>query len=274
MPVLPVTGYPSLSTIANLVRSIVNDDKAGATGTPGEGQILTNSSVTLQNLMNSAIRDTYRDIRIMGQPTLIKDNYIVSDLPPLNSASGVGVPNPAVQVALTFTGYYDGLGIQPNFTLPSDLIMPMELWERQSGSNLPFREMKRVPGPLNSYIQNNSLGQWEWRTDQIWMNGALTNRDIRIRYYATYVDLVTASINWDLTYVPILDSQECIADKVAVRYAARLGGDALADARESARVSLLKLRQQNTRDRQKTDFQTPIFGQGAGQAGSAANYLY
>jgi hypothetical protein len=65
MAIGPQNNYPSLAEIANLARSKVNDDKAGATGTPGEGQILTNSSVTLQNFMNSAIRDTYRDVRIM-----------------------------------------------------------------------------------------------------------------------------------------------------------------------------------------------------------------
>ena len=81
MPIGGLANYPSLQVIANLVRSLVNDDKAGATGTPGEGQILTNSSVTLQNLMNSAIRDTYRDVRIMGQPTLIKDLKLIPVAP-------------------------------------------------------------------------------------------------------------------------------------------------------------------------------------------------
>ena len=37
------TSYTSLETIMNLVRSLVNDTQAGATGTPGEGQILTDN---------------------------------------------------------------------------------------------------------------------------------------------------------------------------------------------------------------------------------------
>lgn len=269
-----MSSYPSLATIASLVRTFVNDDKAGATGTPGEGQILTNSSVTLINLMNSAIRDTYRDVRIMGQPTLIKDNCIVLGLTPVNSALGVGAPNPAVQVALQFVGYFDGLQINSNLLLPGDLIMPLEVWERQNGTQDPFVMMTQNIGPLQPRNQVEMLVDWEWRTDSIWMNGSTQTRDIRLRYIATFADLAASSVDWTQTYVPILDSQDAIADKISVRYAARLGGTALADAMVAAKASLFKLKQQVTRDRQKIDLQRPIYGGQAGSAGDPSRYLY
>jgi len=249
MPIGGNSAYPSLNTIANLARSKVNDDKAGATGTPGEGQILTNSSVTLQNFMNSAVRDTYRDIRIMGQPTLIGDNYVLYNLPPVNSPLGIGVANPAVQVSLQFVGYFDGLLMWPNFTLPNGLLYPLEMWERQAGSQLGFAPMKESTGALQPRQQAQILGTWEWRQDGIWMNGATQYRDIRLRYIFTFADLASSSINWTTTFVPILDSQEAIADKIAVLYCARLGGAALAEARNDAKMSIFKLRQQITRGR-------------------------
>jgi len=257
--------YPSLETIANLVRTLVNDDKKGATGTPGEGQILTDTSVTLQNLMNSAIRDTYRDVRISGQPTLIKDNYVLYALPEVNSPLGVGVANPAVQTSLQFTGYFDGLLMWPNFTLPSDLLFPLEMWERQNlGATNPnqFVPMHQAEDSLSPRMQYNSLGEWEWRTDGIWFHGALLQTDIRLRYLCTYTDLAftAPTIDWNNTFVPIMDSQECIADKIAVRYSARLGGDALTEAKAAAATSLLKLRQQVSRMRQEKDYVFPIFG--------------
>lgn len=264
MPTVAGTNYPSLTTIANLVRSIVNDDKMGATGTPGEGRILTNSSVTLQNFMNSAIRDLYRDIRIQGQPTLIKDNYIITGLPPVNSINGLGIPNPEVQTSITFTGYFDGLEIQPNYFLPNDLILPLEVWAVQTGTGNPFKHIQQVTGPLASKIQTVGLSEWEWRQDAIWMVGSTVTQDIRIRYVSTYVDLVAPSINWDTTYVPIMDCQEAVADKVAVRYAARLGGPALATAQLAAKESLLKIRQEFTRSRQKIDLQLGEWGRETG----------
>jgi hypothetical protein len=268
------SSYPSLAVIANLARSKVNDDKAGATGTPGEGQILTNTSVTLQNFMNSAIRDTYRDVRIMGQPTLIADNYILYGLPPVNSALGVGVMNPAVQVALQFTGFFDGLINWANFVLPGNLLYPLEVWERQSGTTNPFGIMKQSTGALAPRNQVQRLGEWEWRSDGIWMNGATESRDIRLRWILTFADLASSTIDWTATYVPILDSQDAIADKIAVLYTARLGGTALADARMDAKQSIFKLRQQITRARQVISYVRPAYGEGCGQAGNPATFLY
>lgn len=271
MPIGGQGSYPSLELIANLARAIVNDDKAGATGTPGEGQILTDSSTTLQNLMNSAIRDTYRDCRIMGQPTLIKDNYLLLALPPVNSALGVGVQNPAVQVAIQFAGYFDGLIMWPNLTLPSDLIYPLEMWERLTGTgNLPFGPMRQSSGALRSRNQVQALGEWEWRTDGIWMIGAILQRDVRLRYISTFPDLAFPSVDFSTTYVPIMDCQEAVADKISVRYAQRLGGTALADAMMAAKSSIFKLRQQITRDRQKIDYQRRPYGSsGNTQSGGA-----
>lgn len=274
MAIVPYSNYPSLNDIANLARSIVNDDKAGATDTPGEGQILTNSSVTLQNLMNSAIRETYRDIRIMGQPTLIKDNYVLYSLPAVNSSLGVGVVNPAVQVSLQFSSFFDGLQYNSSFTLPSDLLFPLEIWEREANTQLPFSMMRQATGALYPRNQTQALGDWEWRTDGIWMNGATVPRDIRLRYVCTFTNLVTSTIDWTQTFVPIMDSQEAIADKIAVRYSARLGGGSLQYAMQKANESVVRLRQQVTRDRQIIDYRRPIYGGAAGSAGDPARMLY
>ena len=274
MAIVSGSNYPSLNDIANLVRSCVNDDKAGATNTPGEGQIITNSSVTLQNFMNSAIRETYRDIRIMGQPTLIKDNYVLTSLPAVNSALGVGVMNPAVQVSLQFGGFYDGLQMNSDYTLPSDLLMPLEMWEREGSTQNEFSGMRQSEGALVPRNQHEALGDWEWRTDGIWMNGATEERDVRLRYICTFQNLVTSTIDWTATYVPIMDSQEAIADKITVRYSARLGGGSLQYAMQKAKESIFHLRQQIVRDRQKIEYRRPIYGSNAGEAGNPASTLY
>lgn len=275
MPIGGQNNYPSLNQIANLARTLVNDDKRGATGTPGEGQILTNSSVTLQNLMNSAIRETYRDVRIMGQPTLIKDNYILFGLTPVNSSLGVGVMNPAVQVSLQFVGYFDGLEFHPNLALPADLILPLEMWERQNGTQNPFGMMRQSTGALTPRNQTYAFGDWEWRTDSIWMNGAIIARDVRLRYISTFADLATPNIDWTQTFVPIMDSQEAIADKIVARYAPRMGSDETQYAIQRADRSILRLRQQVTRTRQMIDYQRPSYGNGAASAaGNPATFLY
>lgn len=253
--------YPSLDDIAGLVRTFVNDDKKGATGTPGEGQILTNASITTARLMASAIRETYRDCRIMGDPVVIKDNYLLLGLPPVNSGMGVGVQNPAVQVSIQSTGFFDGLMMNPNFSLPADFYLPLAMWERQTNTPNNFTPMKQAEGPLASRNQTQSLGEWEYRAGGIWMNGSLESRDARLRYIAMFptVILPAPQMDWTNTFIPILDSQEAIADKITVRYARRLGGETLSDAMMQAKASILALRQQITRARQMIDYTRPSF---------------
>lgn len=273
--------YPSLEVIANLARSKVNDDKKGLTGTAGEGQILTDQSVTLINFMNSAIRDTYRDCRIMGMKTLIKDNYILTGITPVNSVLGVGVMNPAVQVSIQFIGYFDGISFNPLITLPADMILPLEMWERQNGTNNPFGLMSQSPGALTPRNQTANLGTWEWRGDAIWMNGAIQTRDVRLRYIATFSDLAASSVDFTSTFVPIADCHEAVADKIAAEYAMRLisplqGGQTVAQmANARADRSMRKLRQQVTLNKQMIDYQRPSYGGNVAQAaGDPASFLY
>jgi hypothetical protein len=96
------------------------------------------------------------------------------------------------------------------------------------------------------------------------MNGSTLPMDIRIRWEFTFVDRATPNINWDETYIPILDCQEAVADNISLRYARRLGGAILEDAKQQAKLSVFALRQQVTRARQGINYQRPIFRGGNG----------
>ena len=276
MAIAPSSNFPSLLDIADLVRSFVDDDKRGATGTAGEGQILTNNtpgttlpqSVTLQNFMNSAIREVRRDCGIMGQPTFIRDNYVLTGLPPINSNLGVGVMNPATQQSLSLVGFFDGVNMNANFLLPSDILQPLELWERLTGTVNPFSEMRQSTGALRPRNQINALHDWEWRGNVIWFNGAILSRDVRIRYVGSLASLAASSIDWSQTFVPIPDCQEAVADKIAVRYARRLGSPQVQELTQQADRSMLRLRQTVVRARQRIDNRRPMFsGDGNGYSG-------
>jgi hypothetical protein len=279
MAITPSTNFPSLLELADLVRSFVDDDKRGATGTPGEGQILVNLSsgltpkqlpqfVTLTNFMNSAIREVRRDCGIMGQPTFIRDNYLLMGLPPVNSNLGVGVMNPATQQSLSMVGFFDGVDMNPQFLLPADILQPLELWERLTGTVNPFSEMRQSSGALRPRNQVNALVDWEWRGNAIWFNGAILSRDVRMRYVGSLASLAAPSIDWSQTFVPIPDCQEAVADKIAVRYGRRLGSTQVADLVQQADRSILRLRQTVVRARQRIDNRRPLYsGDGHNQLG-------
>ena len=221
MPVLgPTTSpnYPSLETITNLVRALSNDAFAGATGTPGEGQVLTdyvNTNVNnplLLHPLNSAIRTMYRKVRNIGSPTLIKDNVIYTNVPVINGTQGLAVPDPSVQVRLGFDGFDPGNGVvNTGFTLPSDLLAPLELWERQTNSNDIFTRMEIRLESIQSVLQGSYMRTWEWRNDNIFMPGSVLAVDLRLRYEAVFPTFFTPDLPFSTTFIPVLDCEEAVA---------------------------------------------------------------
>ena len=198
--------YPSLETIFGLVRVFLNDWQPGATLMPGEGQISTDDpfrSPQTLTAFNSALRELYRGLRLIGAPTLIRDNVLVNL--PANGATG-----PGVQTNLSLQGYFDGLVLQPSPTLPNDLLFPLFLWEQQTGSGLPFVPMiQPEEGLPSAMVQGASLAMWEWRggssgyvpgatgNDALWFIGSIAPTTIRIRYQSALAQF--ASLQFTIT---------------------------------------------------------------------------
>jgi hypothetical protein len=266
----------SLETIMDLVRSLVNDTQAGLTGTPGEGQIFTDNpavSPFTQPFLNSSIRELYRELRNVGQPTLIKDNIIVSGLPIINSpANGPGQSDPTVQTILSLQGYFDGVQLWPNFLLPSDMLYPTKLWERLTGSNDSFQPMTQPQDGLRGGQQGVTLGQWEWRNDNLNFRGATTVRDVRMRYYCALPTFFSQTLDFSTTYVPIKDCTDAVAYKTAVKYASMLGSPGLAALQAEAANQMFQLKNANTRRMQSTEYHRDPFGNSSGDINSEFTY--
>lgn len=259
--------YPSVESVLNLVRSAVLDDMAGATDTVGEGQIYvdpTNVSVTLSNFFNAELEQLCIDLRTTQGPMLVRDNYLLLGLTPMNSALGLAAPNPAVQVYVNGAGYFDGSAMHPALVLPVDCLMVEYVWERLNGSNGRFVPMRQATEGLSSSWQGMAFGEWEWREDGIYMRGALTTRDLRVRYLGTLVDLYTPGVNLATTYIPIKNCKNALADKIVVRLAGRISPERLVDATAKAKDSLFSLRNELVRQKQGIEYQPQAFGTEAG----------
>lgn len=216
--IAPLTNYPTLQEVADLVRTLVNDDGAGATGTVGEGQIVVDNqqiSVKLINALNSALGWLYTSLGNVGDPTLVADNYIVLNLPVLHGVNGVGSPDPSAQVQLGYAGFFDGTQWWSDFKLPSNMLEPTRIWQRLTGSNLPFKPLPQAQDGLDPNWQGNWLGNWEWREDGIWMNGAIQPNDIRIRYRLKLPLFYGTNIDFSSTYIPVQTCTNAVAYKVA-----------------------------------------------------------
>ena len=278
----PTINFPqgsaaSLETICNLVRSLINDTQAGVTNTPGEGQIFTDNpaiSPFVLPLLNSSIRELYRELRNIGDPVLLFDNVILLGLPPLNSPSyGVASPDPTVQTILSTVGYFDGVQQWPNLLLPSNMINPIKLWERQTGTENAFQDMTQPQDGLSSYHQGPCLREWEWRNSNINFHGATQMRDIRMRYFGSLPQFFSSTLNFNTTYVPVLDSTDALAYLTAVKYARMLGSPSLADLMAESKNQLFQLKNATVRRMQSIDFARRPYGNSSGDLNNEASFL-
>lgn len=249
-----IGGYPSLETVANLVRVFLNDFQNG-----GAGYITTDDpTVSPQTLpgLNSSLRELYRELRNVGVPRLIRDNVQVNI--PANGATG-----PGVQTYLAFTGYFDGMTLQTSPVLPPDMMYPVELWEQQTGQSLPFVRMSQPQYGLPSRNQTFALGEWEWREDQLNFVGTLSPVTIRMRYAAALTQFISP-VTYSTTYIPILDCEEAVAYKTAYKIAFAMSGltPAVADLKQSAIDAMFQLKNENIRRQQSQEFTREPYASG------------
>jgi hypothetical protein len=261
--VVDITNFPTIQTITNLVRSDVRDDMAGATNTIGEGQILVDNlstSVTMANFFNSAVRELSRQLRLQNAPMLIRDNYIIKDIPPINGPQGLQVADPAVQVAIGQNGYFDGTLWDASFKLPPDVFQVIRCWERQNASNDTFADMGEPSDGMAGVYQTQGWGRWEWRNDMVWTPGSLDNRDLRMRYLMLLQAQFVQNANPATTYLPIKDCEEAVARKIGRMYARRQGGGMYQFAQQEEKDATNDFLNEQIHRKQGTNYQTLAYG--------------
>ena len=211
MPIVGSSAYNTAGTITSLVRALLND---------AAGNLFTD--VVLIPYVNAAYRKCQRALANVGNGNFIVDNATVV-------VPAVTTMDPSLQVSITDA-------IAPPNQLPTDLLRPVKLWERASGSSDDFAEMIDLTGHggLPSRPQQAQLGVWEWRNDGIYLVGAMQANQVRIRYEKAYPDLVDA-----ISVVLIRNAQEAIGYFTAAM-AAMARGSPLAEKWDAAGADALE----------------------------------
>ncbi len=168
MPLIQTTAYNSAGQITLLMRSLLND-AAGNTFT----------DAVLLPYANSAYRTVQRKVANAGGAGFTTDNVLI-----VIAAVPANQIDPGTEVVL------NDASLVPN-QLPSNLLLPLKIWERPNLSTQDFAEMRDVTqhGGLPSRLQGQALNEWEWRTDGIYFVGATQDTQIRLRYTAAFPDL-------------------------------------------------------------------------------------
>jgi hypothetical protein len=121
--------------------------------------------------------------------------------------------------------------------------------------------MEVAPDGLCGVYQGQGMDRYEVRgKNEIWMNGALLNTDIRLRYVAVFPDIIGDEIDFDTTYVPIQDCTNAVAFKMVAYYAQRLSPDQFSLAESQAQKFTKKLITESVLNSQTKEFERQPFG--------------
>jgi len=183
MPVVGSSAYNTAGQITALVRSLLND---------AQGNLFTDA--VLLPYANSAYRKVQRALGNSGAGGFLSDDVLLV-------VPAVVTPDASLQVSITDA-------TAPPNQLPTDLLVPLKLWERPNGSSDDFVEMVDLSrhGGLPSRPQDLTLSVWEWRADGIYFLGATQDTQIRLRYLKAYPDLTDST-----SPVLVRNAQEAIA---------------------------------------------------------------
>jgi len=228
MPVVGSSAYNTAGQITSLVRSLLNDS---------QGNLFTDT--LLLPYANSAYRKVQRAIGNAGGGGFIQDDVLLV-------VAAVAETDTSLQVSITDA-------TAPPNQLPTDLLVPVKIWERPNLSTDDFLEMVDLSqhGGLPSRVQDVTLSVWEWRADGIYFIGATQDTQIRLRYSKAYPDLTDST-----SPVLVRNAQEAIAYATAA-LAAWSRGSALAerwdqaatDAIEDLVITAVRREQQSSRRR-------------------------
>jgi len=206
--------YPIAENVLNLARAGINDMLRSTTGS-----ILTDTATFTNIYLNAAVRRVQRELANNGITSNLRDNVILTPLTP-----AVG-SDPSIQVYVSQIAYFDGANMNPTPTLPADLIIPLEVFERQTNSGAQFQYMPQPQEGLQSRIPGSYFGQWEWREDRINMTGSTMTEDLRVRYEAAIARIAVpvAPLTYANVTIPITDSEDALAAAVVLQYSRTRG---------------------------------------------------
>src|SRR5438046_3603375 len=138
MPVVGSSAYNTAGQITSLVRSLLND---------AQGNLFTDA--VLLPYVNSAYRKVQRAMGNSGAGGFLTDDSLLV-------VTAVTAADPSLQVSITDA-------TAPPNQLPTDLLLPLKLWERVNGSSDDFAEMVDLTrhGGLPSRPQSANLRGWQ-----------------------------------------------------------------------------------------------------------------
>jgi hypothetical protein len=251
MPVLGSSAYNTAEDVLTRLRVIVNDSEI--TG----GDVLTDAAPFTFSLLNGGYERVQLELAKAGIETFIQDFWLIG-LPVMP------IVDPEGRMIIDDTGcnifYPNGVGdvFSAVPQLPTNLVLPLDCFERQTGTTSEAARMKQPNGGLISDTQQAFLMDWEWKADGIRTRGALQSQDMKIVGEARLPQIIAPT-----DPVPIRGVLNAAAYFAAVMFAESRGGAVAPEWEKHATDEIFLRLQVNARRRQRKQVRRrPYSGRG------------
>jgi hypothetical protein len=231
---------------------ILNDSEVAG------GDVLTDTAPETFNVLNSAYERVQIELAVYGVETYAHETWLIA-------IAAVPFSDPEARVIIDDTGTNfispNGVGSVFSLTpqLPVDLVVPLKLWERQSGTtNYTGPPMKQKNDGLLPMMQQTQFVDWQWMSDGIYLRGALQVQDLKVRYEKQLPLLVAVT-----DQVPIRGVVNAAAYWGAKVFCESRGGAVAPQFAKNAEDEIFKLCQVSVRRRQRKQVRRqPFSGRG------------
>jgi|SRR5579862_1895334 len=148
-----------------------------------DGDLLTDDWPQSYDYLNGAYRQIQQELADNGIEFNVKQADLTNIVPTPSS-------DPETQVFISYTTYFDGENNHANPKLPGDMIIPLRLWGRFSGTTNPYIQISpSVDGIPAGLPIDQAFRFWDWRNGAIYLPGASQENDIRMRYICYFPEL-------------------------------------------------------------------------------------
>ena len=203
---MPIAPYDTLDTILNTTRAWINDAII-AIG----GEVLTDAQPFTQTFANASWR-RFQDFLVDLGFARLKQEVVFTGVP------AVTTTDTGAQAYISWSEYFDGTSPQANPVLPQDFISPLDLWERVDGTNGIYVPLDQCLNGIPAVPKTATNKLWEWREETLYLPGATSITDLRMRYAAYLPDFETGSVPWYQQPVPIMRCLEPFAAYIAADF--------------------------------------------------------
>lgn len=236
MPAVQTTPYDTAEAVMNRARVFAND-----AGLSLAGELLADTQPYVPEILNAAFEVLQDDMTLDGIETM-SEEIILTAIPT------VATPDPAVQVTISYTGTNNGTTNSALPALPADMLGPLRMWERPTGTTGQYVPMIQRLDGLPSLTQSNFFRWWQWIGDAIVLIGSVQQNDIKVRYNKILSALVLTP---QPSQVPILRCKNALAWKVVEIFASGRGPEGVAYAQSQYEREYARLTGRTTKRRQR-----------------------